>query len=75
MCQTLIQRVVLLTVWEKFEQEHGTGDDVAKVQGMMPIRSKKRHLDEETGEWVEGKQFVSPTSVRMCLTILPVIRL
>jgi crooked neck len=27
---------------------------VAKVQGMMPVRGKKRHVDPETGQMVEG---------------------
>jgi crooked neck len=42
--QSLMQCVFLLTVWEMLEQEHGTGDDVAKVQGM--IRSKNEGTDE-----------------------------
>lgn len=42
-----------------FEQEHGTEEEVAKVQGMMPITGKKRHVDAETGQVFEGKDKVS----------------
>jgi len=45
--------VVLLEAWKKFEQDHGTEDDVGKVQGMMPIVVKKQHIDQETGQVVE----------------------
>ena len=45
---------MLLDVWKSFEETHGTEADVAKVESMKPIVSKKRHLDEETGEQVEG---------------------
>lgn len=48
------QRVALLEVWKTFEESHGSADDVAKVQGMMPIVSKRRHVDQETGQTVEG---------------------
>jgi crooked neck len=37
-----------------FEESHGTAGDIAKVQGMMPIVSKRRHVDQETGQTVEG---------------------
>lgn len=50
-----LQRYALLEVWKTFEEKHGTSDDIAKVQGMMPIVSKKRHVDEETGQVVEGE--------------------
>ncbi|OBZ66505.1 Pre-mRNA-splicing factor CLF1 [Grifola frondosa] len=52
------ERVVLLEVWKTFEENHGTAEDVAKVQGMMPIVSKKRHVDEETGQVVEDWDMV-----------------
>lgn len=39
--------------------ENGSPDDVAKVQGMMPIVGKKRHVDPETGEQVEGSMSFS----------------
>ena len=48
---------MLLDVWKSFEETHGTEADVAKVESMKPIVSKKRHLDEETGEQVEGLCF------------------
>jgi crooked neck len=41
-------------VWKTFEASHGSAQDVAKVEGMMPIVSKKRHVDQETGQTVEG---------------------
>ena len=52
------QRVALLEAWKKFEQDHGTEDDVAKVQGMMPIVGRKQHVDKETGQVVEGKHLL-----------------
>ncbi|KAG6892802.1 hypothetical protein C0993_002891, partial [Termitomyces sp. T159_Od127] len=47
------ERVALLSVWKNFEQMHGTEADMAKVDGMMPISTKRRHVDPETGETVE----------------------
>ncbi|KAJ7063425.1 pre-mRNA-splicing factor CLF1 [Mycena amicta] len=52
------ERVALLEVWKTFEQSHGSEDDVAKVQGMMPIVSKRRHVDPETGQTVEDWDMV-----------------
>lgn len=49
--------MALLEVWKTFEESHGSADDVAKVQGMMPIVSKRRHVDTETGQTVEGMSF------------------
>jgi hypothetical protein len=51
----ILQRAILLEAWKKFEQDHGTEDDVAKVQGMMPIFGRKEHVDQETGQVVQGK--------------------
>jgi len=52
------ERVALLEAWKKFEQDHGTEDDVAKVQGMMPIVGRKQHVDKETGQVVEDWELV-----------------
>ncbi|KAK7060421.1 NineTeen Complex (NTC) component [Paramarasmius palmivorus] len=52
------ERVALLEVWKSFEEENGTADDVAKVQGMMPIVSKRRKVDQETGQTVEDWDLV-----------------
>ncbi|ESK94476.1 pre-mrna-splicing factor clf1 [Moniliophthora roreri MCA 2997] len=52
------ERVALLEVWKTFEEEHGTTDEVAKVQGMMPIVSKRRKVDQETGQTVEDWDLV-----------------
>lgn len=48
------QRVALLQVWKSFEEQHGSAGDIAEVEGMMPVQSKRRHVDEETGQLVEG---------------------
>lgn len=48
--------MVLLEVWKTFEETHGTDDDVKKVAAMMPIVGKKRYVDQETGQTVEGTQ-------------------
>ena len=47
-------RYSLLEIWKTFERSHGSPDDVAKVQGMMAVRGRKRHIDPETGQVVEG---------------------
>ncbi|KAF7305051.1 Pre-mRNA splicing factor [Mycena kentingensis (nom. inval.)] len=52
------ERVALLEVWKTFEENNGSADDVAKVQGMMPIVSKRRHVDPETGQTVEDWDMV-----------------
>ncbi|KAJ7982851.1 pre-mRNA-splicing factor CLF1 [Mycena polygramma] len=52
------ERVALLEVWKTFEESHGSAEDVAKVQGMMPIVSKRRHVDTETGQTVEDWDMV-----------------
>jgi crooked neck len=48
-----------LKIWKAFEQTRGTEEDVAKVEGMMPIVGKRRHVDHETGEAVEGMSISS----------------
>lgn len=52
------QRVALLQVWKNFEEERGTPDDVKKVEVMMPIQGKRRYVDEETGQLVEGTSLI-----------------
>ena len=56
---TSMQRVALLEVWKTFEEQHGTEEDIKKVQGMMPIVSKRRQVDQETGQTVEGKRYLN----------------
>ena len=48
------QRVALLEVWKAFEAQHGNPDDIAKVEGMKPIISKRRREDHMNGQMVEG---------------------
>lgn len=52
------ERVALLESWKAFEQENGSENDVAKVQGMMPIVGRKQHVDKETGQVVEDWELV-----------------
>ncbi|KIM45805.1 hypothetical protein M413DRAFT_440843 [Hebeloma cylindrosporum] len=52
------ERVALLEVWKTFEQNNGSPEDVKKVEGMMPIVTKKRHVDQETGQMVEDWDLV-----------------
>lgn len=54
----ILQRVALLETWKSFEETHGTPEDVSKVQSMMPIVSKRRHVDQETGQTVEDWDLV-----------------
>lgn len=44
----------MLQVWKSFEDQRGTADDVTKVEGMLPVQGKRRYVDEETGQLVEG---------------------
>ncbi|KAK9444405.1 cell cycle control protein [Metarhizium brunneum] len=41
------ERVSLLNAWLSFEREHGSDEDVDKVQRQMPRRTKKRRLLED----------------------------
>ncbi|KDQ31821.1 hypothetical protein PLEOSDRAFT_48867 [Pleurotus ostreatus PC15] len=52
------ERVALLNVWKTYEENHGSADDVAKVQAMMPIVSKRRVVDQDTGQTVEDWDLV-----------------
>ncbi|KAH9848003.1 TPR-like protein [Lenzites betulinus] len=52
------ERVVLLEIWKAFEEKYGAAEDVVKVQGMMPITSKRRIVDKETGQTVEDWDIV-----------------
>ena len=63
------QRVVLLEIWKTFEEKYGTTDDVVKVQGMMPITSKRRIVDKETGQTVEGALPLSPVCAMRLISI------
>jgi hypothetical protein len=53
------EQVALLDVWKAFEETHGTEDNVAKVQGLMAIVSKWQHVNQETGQTVEGINYIS----------------
>ncbi|KAI0267390.1 pre-mRNA-splicing factor CLF1 [Gloeopeniophorella convolvens] len=52
------ERVALLQVWQTFEEQRGSPDDVAKVEGMMPVQGKRRYVDEETGQLVEDYDYI-----------------
>ncbi|KAJ3516493.1 hypothetical protein NLJ89_g1095 [Agrocybe chaxingu] len=52
------ERVALLEVWKTFEETHGSPEDVKKVEGMKPIVTKKRFVDQETGQMVEDWDLV-----------------
>lgn len=47
--------MALLEVWKTFEENNGSPNEVKKVEGMMPIVSKRRVVDQETGQTVEGE--------------------
>jgi crooked neck len=69
---TIQQRVALLEVWKTFEESNGTEEDVKRVQGMMPIVAKRRHVDEETGQVVEGKSFSVRSSLHTLIAYVSV---
>ncbi|KAI0061172.1 pre-mRNA-splicing factor CLF1 [Artomyces pyxidatus] len=52
------ERVALLQVWKSFEEQRGSADDVARVEGMMPVQGKRRYVDEETGQLVEDYDYI-----------------
>ncbi|KAF9478974.1 TPR-like protein [Pholiota conissans] len=52
------ERIALLHIWKTFEESHGSPEDVKKVEGMMPIQARVRHVDQETGQMVEDWDFV-----------------
>ncbi|KAI0301283.1 pre-mRNA-splicing factor CLF1 [Russula brevipes] len=52
------ERVALLQLWKSFEEQRGTADDIAKVEGMMPVQGKRRYVDEETGQHVEDYDYI-----------------
>ncbi|KAI0320391.1 pre-mRNA-splicing factor CLF1 [Amylostereum chailletii] len=52
------ERVALLQVWKNFEEQNGTADDIARVEGMMPVQGKRRYVDEETGQLVEDYDYI-----------------
>ena len=41
-------------MWKTFEENNGTPEDVARVEGMMPIIGKKRNVDQGLDNDVEG---------------------
>ncbi|TDL16882.1 pre-mRNA-splicing factor CLF1 [Rickenella mellea] len=47
------ERVILLEEWKKIEKQHGSAADMEKVEGMMPIVSKKRRKVDEAGDMEE----------------------
>lgn len=50
------QRVVLLEAWKEFEKFHGTAEELAKVEAMMPRVVKKwRKLEDGSGALEECK--------------------
>lgn len=56
---TLPQRVALLNSWLSFENTHGSGEEVAKVEKQMPRKVKKRRkLDDDSFE--EYMDYVFP---------------
>ncbi|KAH9996339.1 pre-mRNA-splicing factor CLF1 [Russula vinacea] len=52
------ERVALLQVWKSFEEQRGTADDIANVDGLMPVQGKRRYVDEETGQLVEDYDYI-----------------
>ncbi|KAI0252835.1 pre-mRNA-splicing factor CLF1 [Lactifluus subvellereus] len=52
------ERVALLQVWKSFEEQRGTPEDIAKVEGMMPVQGKRRYVDQETGQLVEDYDYI-----------------
>ncbi|EPQ50333.1 hypothetical protein GLOTRDRAFT_12627, partial [Gloeophyllum trabeum ATCC 11539] len=58
------ERFALLKHWKEFEENYGSASDVSKVQAMMPIATKKRRMDNETGQMEEVWEMVFPDDER-----------
>ncbi|SPQ18997.1 78ed392a-4d69-4ef4-8b9b-1589e1c09182 [Thermothielavioides terrestris] len=53
------ERVSLLNAWLKFEETHGSPEDIEKIRKQMPRRTKKkRKLDDDT--WEEYIDYIFP---------------
>jgi crooked neck len=52
-------------VWKTFEENNGTSEDVARVEGMMPIIGKKRNVEQGLDNDVEGMHL--PLMMAVCL--------
>ncbi|KAF8593770.1 protein prenylyltransferase, partial [Ceratobasidium sp. AG-I] len=67
------ERVVLLESWKAFEAEHGSEEDVAKVQGMMPQIIKRWRKADESGAleeywdmlFADDEREANPTSFKL----------
>jgi crooked neck len=59
----------LLHIWKTFEENHGSPEDVKKIEGMMPIQARVRHVDQETGQMVEGPSLFPSFRYHSCILI------
>ncbi|QRW13109.1 pre-mRNA-splicing factor CEF1 [Ceratobasidium sp. AG-Ba] len=67
------ERVVLLESWKAFEAEHGTEEQVAKVQAMMPQIIKRWRKSDESGAleeywdmlFADDEREANPTSFKL----------
>ncbi|KAG8710017.1 NineTeen Complex (NTC) component [Ceratobasidium sp. 394] len=67
------ERVVLLESWKVFETEHGTEEQVAKVQAMMPQIIKRWRKSDESGAleeywdmlFADDEREANPTSFKL----------
>jgi len=60
-------RARLLEAWKDFEVEHGTSDDVAKVQAMMPYPANRPHTEDDSGwDYIfpDDERDANPTSFK-----------
>ena len=70
-----LQRVVLLEAWKEFEKFHGTAEELAKVEAMMPRVVKKwRKLEDGSGALEECKSN-SHTPALVQLTVVGLSRI
>lgn len=66
-----LQRVVLLEAWKEFEKFHGTAEELAKVEAMMPRVVKKwRKLEDGSGALEECKLTISTLSHGCLVNVL-----
>ncbi|KAG9125634.1 NineTeen Complex (NTC) component [Ceratobasidium sp. 392] len=67
------ERVVLLESWKAFETEHGTEEQIAKVQAMMPQIIKRWRKSDESGAleeywdmlFADDEREANPTSFKL----------
>ncbi|XP_044714826.1 uncharacterized protein HRG_11459 [Hirsutella rhossiliensis] len=68
------ERVSLLNAWLSFERTHGSGDDMERVQRLMPRRTRRRRLLDD-GSHDEYVDYVFPADEQQAKSLSNVLAL